>query len=533
MLYLTSEQLPFYLPLGFIGLYRWFWFIIRILGYCLYKPTKPRRHPRYHASRDVTIVVPTIDSGEEIKLAIRSWLKSDPFEIIFVTTPKAKCELELLSREVDPCGQKIKVITIDKPNKRNQMVAGINEVKTDIIVFSDDDVIWPPTMLKWMLAPFEDKMMGGVGTSQTVMPIGKKFTIWEILAAYRISMRNMEITASTYIDGGVCCLSGRTAAYRTNILRDPEFQNSFRNEFWLGKYHQHSGDDKFLTRWIHSHNWKTAIQASSESELSSTFKDNWRFLKQLVRWTRNTWRSDMRSLFVERYVWHRHPFVAFSMLDKMFNPFSLLAGPVTVAYLCTRTDIIPVWVVLTSYFIWLFVTRLLKYMPHFVKRPQDIIMLPVWIIFNIYFALMKLYCLFTLHVTDWGTRVGADHAVGEKIEEQSSHETILMENEEQIYPQRTIQFPVHPPAPLYASIHSPHSRSSSFVVKNGQIILGKERICPKMRQQSINESMASNSTSLDAGLTSSGSSLVGSIADAKKYSKSSSLNVNHSRVESL
>jgi hypothetical protein len=30
-------------------------------------------------------------------------------------------------------------------------------------------------------------------------------------------------------------------------------------------------------------------------------------------------------------------------------------------------------------------------------------------VFNIYFAFMKVYCLFTLHVTEWGTRKGADH----------------------------------------------------------------------------------------------------------------------------
>lgn len=61
-----------------------------------------------------------------------------------------------------------------------------------------------------------------LGTSQAVMPIGDRFTVWEVLAAYRIAMRNIEITATTYIDGGVCCLSGRTAAYRTEILRDPQ-----------------------------------------------------------------------------------------------------------------------------------------------------------------------------------------------------------------------------------------------------------------------------------------------------------------------
>ncbi|KAI8811507.1 nucleotide-diphospho-sugar transferase, partial [Cladochytrium replicatum] len=407
MFYLTREQLPFFLPLGFIGVYRWFWFLIRLLAFALYKPLQPRRHPRFKPQRDVTIVVPTIDSGDEIKLALRSWLANDPFEVIFVTIPKAKPAIDALVRDVDPNGNRIRVVTVPRGNKRNQMVKGINHCRTDILVFCDDDVIWPPTMLKWILAPFEDKQMGGVGTSQTVMPLGKTWTIWEILSAFRISMRNIEITATTYIDGGVCCLSGRTAAYRTSILRTQDFQQAFTHEYWRGKYHQHSGDDKFLTRWMHSNDWRTYIQSCPEAELKSTFKDNWRFLLQLLRWTRNTWRSDIRSLFLERKVWTRHPFVAFSMLDKMINPLTLLLGPVMLIYLCTKPQIIPLWVVLTSYFAWLILTRLLKYMPHFVKRPQDILALPVWIVFNIYFAIMKIYCLFTLHVTGWGTRVGA------------------------------------------------------------------------------------------------------------------------------
>ena len=64
--------------------------------------------------------------------------------------------------------------------------------------------------------------------------------------------------------------------------------------------------------------------------------------------------------------------------------------------------------IIVSYIVWLLLSRLIKYLPHFIKRPHDVLALPVWIVFNIYFALMKVYCLFTLHVTEWGTRAGAD-----------------------------------------------------------------------------------------------------------------------------
>ncbi|KAH9269218.1 hypothetical protein BASA83_008710 [Batrachochytrium salamandrivorans] len=188
MFHLTKNNFSFFLPLGFVGLYRWFWFFVRILAYCLYKPMKPRKHPRFKSYKDVTILIPTIDSGEEIKMALRSWLRNKPAEVIFITIPSALAALEALASEVDPERQ---------------------TVKSDIIVFCDDDVVWPDTMVEWLIAPFEDRQMGGVGTSQTVITKNKHMTIWEILAAYRITMRNIEVTSSTYIDGGVCCLSGR------------------------------------------------------------------------------------------------------------------------------------------------------------------------------------------------------------------------------------------------------------------------------------------------------------------------------------
>jgi hypothetical protein len=390
--------------------------ILLVIAYVLYRPIRPKPNMKY-TSRHATILVPTIDSGEEIKAAIKSWLKSDPYEIIFITTPIAEEALWNLARTVDPEGKKVRVITVKHPNKRNQMTAGVNQVKTPITIFADDDVIWPSNMVNWLCAPFSDDQMGGVGSSQRVLPVSKRFTIWEIIAAFRLSLRNIEITASTYIDGGVTCLSGRTAAYRTSILRDPDFQWEFTNEYWVSKYHLHSGDDKFLTRWMHSHRWKTFIQTHREATLLSTFKDNWRFLKQLLRWTRNSWRSDFKSLFVERRIWRSHPFTAFTMFDKIFNPLTLYFGPIAFAYLATKDDRTTWYFLFLMFLGYIFVTRALKYMPHLLWRPQDIFALPAMILFQYYFGLMKIYCLFTLNVTNWGTRTGADHKEASDITE--------------------------------------------------------------------------------------------------------------------
>ncbi|CAO3672947.1 unnamed protein product [Umbelopsis ramanniana] len=394
MLYLTNDigLLPFFLPLGLIGFYRYLWYAVKLLAWAVYRPVLPSNNPTYNSREDVTIIVPTIDAGEEFRIAARSWLACNPKEIIIVTENKMRKPLQSLADDINP--NKIRVLTVPRANKRLQMVEGINATTTEIIVFADDDAIWKPTMLDYILACFDDLKMGGVGTSQKVHAVDRNGhqTVWEVLAGFRLTIRNIEIAASTHIDGGY----------------------GFTNDLWLGKYPLNSGDDKYLTRWMVSHGWNTYIQICPEAELSSTFKDNWRFLKQVLRWTRNTWRSDFRSLFTERYIWRRHPYVAFTMVDKLFNPFTLLAGPILVIVFSIEQERnagdtnppLPGWNIAISYIIWLLLTRAVKLLPHFFKRPQDIIWVPAWLVFNYYFAVMKIYALFTLHEVGWGTRAG-------------------------------------------------------------------------------------------------------------------------------
>ncbi|KAJ3479683.1 hypothetical protein NLJ89_g12317 [Agrocybe chaxingu] len=219
-------------------------------------------------------------------------------------------------------------------------------------------------------------------------------TVWEVLAAFRLTIRNIEIASSTHIDGGLPCLSGRTAAYRTVILKDPEFLHGFTHDYWLGEVPAQLG-----------HGWATYVQCCKEAELLSTMKPNWRFLKQVLRWTRNTWRSDLRSLFMERHIWTAHPYVAYTMVDKIFNPLTLLVGPCLVSYLMYKSTIpveqggyhLPWWNILLSYFVWLSATRTLKLLPHLWNQPEHIIYVPAFILFGYYFAIMKIYALCTLH----------------------------------------------------------------------------------------------------------------------------------------
>ena len=51
----------------FHSFYRYLWFVIRLLARAAYRPIPLPQSPTYVANEDVTIIVPTIDAGEEFR----------------------------------------------------------------------------------------------------------------------------------------------------------------------------------------------------------------------------------------------------------------------------------------------------------------------------------------------------------------------------------------------------------------------------------------------------------------------------------
>lgn len=252
----------------------------------------------------MTVVIPTIHNRmEELRPSLKSILACQPYELILVTTAEKHKALQQLADSLDY--PRIKVLFTQIANKRMQVCAALPEVRTAITIMADDDVTWPDTLIPWILAPFEDPKMGGVGTCQRVRrewhaPLLTR--CWNWIGAAYIERRNFEISATHNIDGGTSCMSGRTGAYRTEILNNGEFLHGFKNEKWRN-YILNADDDNFVTRWLVSHQWKTWIQYERECELETTLENGKKFLYQCSRWARSNWRSNFTSLCVERHVW--------------------------------------------------------------------------------------------------------------------------------------------------------------------------------------------------------------------------------------
>jgi hyaluronan synthase len=192
----------------------------------------------------------------------------------------------------------------------------------------------------------------------------------------------------------VSCLSGRTAVYRRELLLRHEHE--FMTETFLG-VPCNSGDDKRLTTLILEAGWETYMQRSAR--VWSTFPSDARtFFRQRLRWARNTWRSDLRAL--GRGWVFRHPFLAFSMVDKAVSSFTLLLSPAYMILALARAD----WTVALLLCTWWLVSRSAKLLPHLRRNPRSILLVPAYVLVTFAMATVKLYALGSIRRQRWLTR---------------------------------------------------------------------------------------------------------------------------------
>ncbi|QIW97423.1 hypothetical protein AMS68_002941 [Peltaster fructicola] len=389
-------------------LFRYFRLMVNCISHWTFRPIPIPEHPTY-TSQDVTIILPTIAvGGQELLDTIRTCLGSQPHELILVTVDSNVDNLERLIQVIP--SKKIRILSIKEANKRRQMCRAIPSVATKITIFVDDDVVWPAKVLDWILAPFEDPSMGGVGTSQRLKR-SKNMSIWSFLGAAYLERRNFDCSACLHIDGGLPCLSGRTVAYRSSILQDEAFQFGFTNEQWM-TCQLNADDDNFITRWMYSHKWKIAMQYHREAEVQTSLEDSPKYLMQCLRWVRSNWRSNLTSMFVERHYWWTQPWSTYSVLQTTITAWAL-PYDLFIFYSWNRAS--STWnqdsrsALLIGLILWTFVfSKTVKLWGHFFRYPADVLFMPVYISFGYLHGLIKFYGLLTLHATTWGSREGAD-----------------------------------------------------------------------------------------------------------------------------
>jgi cellulose synthase/poly-beta-1,6-N-acetylglucosamine synthase-like glycosyltransferase len=381
---LTSTALL--IPIGLVGIIRWAMWLAKRVPALFYRPIQNT----YDTT--ATIVTPVYNEDPVLfRRAIESWIANKPNHIIAVIDVTDTQCMAIASEYPN-----VEVLPIDIPGKRAALAAGVARTTTNIVVLVDSDVIWEPDVLKKLKMPFVDPKIGGVGTRQNMYPSdGKRPTLWERIADIYLDIRYAdEVPATTMVGQAVSCLSGRTAAYRTRLLQS--LREAFLNETFNRKPCV-SGDDKRYTCLVLQRGYKTWNQLNAR--VYSTFKPDFAgFQKQRIRWSRNSFRSDLRALW-QGWVW-KHPYLAVTLIDKTVAPFTLLIGPIVLVI----AMIVGNWQLVAALLIWWHVSRAIKILHYLRRRPADLLILPFFIAMTYYMSLVKAYALFTINEHKWLTR---------------------------------------------------------------------------------------------------------------------------------
>ena len=375
-------------PLGAIGIYRWSVWIIKKVVAKKYKFINENGY-----SNTLSIVVPVYNEDPNVfERALESWINNRPDEIIAVIDYTDKICIEKF-KEFQKENKNSKLIITEKPGKRKALADGIKIAQYNIIALVDSDTIWDPNIKNTLLFPFDDSLVGGVGPRQDVLETN---TLARRLFNIHLDHRYFdEMTYLATVGDALTCISGRTALYRKEAIKD--LCNELENEtFWGVKCI--SGDDKCITRLVQEKGWKVRYQANVRV-LTPGAPDLLTFFKQQIRWTRNSYRSDLKSL-MGKWIWKREKFLAYHMIDRFTQPFTLILGPIYFIFSIVWGH----WLISGILLIWWHLSRGIKLYPHLKHRPSDILILPFYIFTTYLIAILKIYVLITIRQQGWITR---------------------------------------------------------------------------------------------------------------------------------
>ncbi|RDK47531.1 hypothetical protein M752DRAFT_322597 [Aspergillus phoenicis ATCC 13157] len=384
---------------------------LRLYGYWRMKPIPVPDNPQMLPDC-VSVIIPTIGAPAELIPPLHAMLDNHPKEIIIVTTAALIGEMSAVLQQFIPKEQlhKIHALDIPLPNKRNQLMRGIQAAAGEVIVLADDDVYWTKNLLQQVLGVLElEPEVGGVTTLEEAHGLDARspetITMWEAFEARRLSARNIDIAASSWLDGSQTVLTGRTAAYRACILKDPDYLYAFTNEYLLWRYRMHCGDDQFTTRWLLNHGWEARIQTGAMIYCEA-LSDS-RHVKQTLRWARNGKISSLKRFFGSKRMWRRYPWLSIVTAQTVIAMFIQLWRLSFVVYILSDP-----WLLIERLFglkltFWLgfYVPVLLEHFAYGMAHR--------WYLRHLGAQIMKdfiqqyfftIYTTVTLHANHWGSR---------------------------------------------------------------------------------------------------------------------------------
>jgi N-acetylglucosaminyltransferase len=360
-------------------------------------------------STTTSVIVPSFHEDPEILLdCLDSWRVQSPTEIIIVLDVADLDSYRRITALADPV---VHPILFHHVGKRSALGVGIRAATGELLILTDSDTWWQEDLLTHVQMPFADPLVGAVGTHQNVRK--RDTSIWRRIADWLVNIRYLDYVPAMGAVGAVPCVSGRTAAYRRAAVI-PVLEH-MEDEFFMGR-RCISGDDGRLTWLVLASGYKTVHQSSAHA--LSMFPSEFRaFVKQRVRWSRNSYRCYLTAM-VKGWLW-RVPFITkVTVLQFLLTPLTM--GLSMIYLLFSRLELTALGVAAAGG--WLLFGRGIRGVSHLRRHPKDLLILPVLAVTVILIALpIKLYALLTMNQQGWLTRnaeqIGGDAQNYESLNE--------------------------------------------------------------------------------------------------------------------
>jgi hyaluronan synthase len=386
--------LPAWVPISIIGFISWSMWLLRQYVGAGYRPLS---EPQVHTT---SLIVPVYrEDLAVLETCMGTWLANSPDEVILVIDVSEGEIIEHAERwgRENP---RIRSIIAYEPGKRHALCLGMRAATSEVVVLTDSDTVWEGEFIANLLMGFGDPHVAGVGCRQNVFQPGD--SLWRRVADWMLDVRFLHFIPATARYGSVPCISGRTAAYRRQIVTP--MLDELEHETFFGRPCI-SGDDGRLTWLVLREGWKAGYQSSARA--LTVFPNSFSgFVKQRVRWSRNSYRCYFRAIG-RGWLWRQPVITSISVLQNLIGPFTLTLVTALLVSSVVNGD----WAVAFITSVWLLIGRSIKGIGHLVRDPMTIVFLPViTIVFIAVMIPVKFFALFTLNKQGWITRT-RDEAV--------------------------------------------------------------------------------------------------------------------------
>ncbi|MGB3312149.1 MAG: glycosyltransferase [Nodosilinea sp.] len=422
--HLASWDIFGLISLGFIGIWRWSWFAVRMIRAKFYLYGL---FPRWRRAANAVPVehlphmcflVPTYREqpwiSERVFQAIAREAKTLAQPITVLVSSSSDDENKAISQileQADPGLRSIRLIQMtQKDGKRKAMADGLRELALHdlpddtVIALMDGDSELGQGVLRQCLPFF--RLFPKIGALTTdEIPIVEGSSLFSEWFHLRFAQRHSQM-CSDALSRKVMCLTGRFSLFQANLALQPSFIAQLENDSlqdWLwGQFKFLSGDDKSTWFWLLRRKFDMlyvpdALVYSIET-VSGSIVD--RAYNNMRRWYGNMLRNSSRAIALgpKTTGW----FIWYSLLDQRFNFWTCLITPsFLLVSLCTGQ-----WLSAGVVTAWILLTRPLMLMLIFWGRKSHLklVHLPLLLFHQWGASLVKIWTQMNLAQQNWSNR---------------------------------------------------------------------------------------------------------------------------------